>query len=464
MKNFKKQLSFFALGVCAAFQVTAQDKDNPWTIGVGINIVDVAVHGTSDFGGQIKDYLGTEDFNTLPVFSRLSVARYLDKGFTVDVAGAINSLDKIGSGDVEERTYYSLDFGARYDLNNLFGQTGWFDPYVKFGVGGAWVEDDFAAVVVPSLGFNTWLNESVGLNFESSYKNSDVFGDTNSKWGNAQYIGQQHFQHSISLIIRFGAKDTDKDGITDKKDICPQIAGKKELQGCPDIDGDGIADKDDACPELAGSKETNGCPDTDKDGVIDSKDKCPNKAGTFNGCPDTDNDGVADNVDKCPSQLGPKENNGCPWLDTDNDGVTDNVDKCIQQKGPKTNNGCPVVLTEEAKAKLGSYAKTIQFNSGKSEFKAGVAKTLDAVAAVMKEFEGVKFDVEGHSDSAGNDAKNLVLSQKRAQAVVDYLGSHGIDKSRLHAVGYGETQPIASNKTRAGRAENRRVVLKAIEK
>ncbi len=464
----------------------AQDEKNPWAVGLGINTVDVNAFRIKDIGDQFKDYLGASDWNTLPVLSRIYVARYLDKGFSVDFTGSINNITKypvVGptistfTSDLvsftieddsraaeagQEKTYYSLDLGVRYDLNKLIGETGWFDPYVKAAGGAAWVEDDMAGVFTGALGFNTWFNESVGLNFETAYKSSDVFGD--DELGHAQLIGDYHFQHSISLVLRFGKKDADNDGIADKKDDCPEIAGIEAFNGCPDSDGDGVADKDDQCPNLAGTIATKGCPDSDGDGVIDSKDKCPSKAGRFNGCPDSDNDGLADNLDKCPTISGPKANKGCPWPDTDGDGITDNLDKCPKEAGVSSNNGCPAKLSEEAKKKLGKYAKTIQFNSGQDKFKAGVTSTLDAIAKVMKEFSGIKFDVEGHSDSAGNDAKNLALSQRRAQAVVDYLGSHGIDSARLHAVGYGEAKPIATNKTRAGRAINRRVVLTAIEK
>ena len=466
----------------------AQDKDSPWAVGVGINVVDVAGHSYKEFGQQVKDYFGGSDLNILPVLSRVYVARYLDKGFTLDATGSINSIDKIRTGDVDEKTYYGLDLGLRYDLNKLFGETGWFDPYVKASAGAIWIDDDFAATLSPGIGFNTWFNERLGLNFESSYKNSNLFGDNDTKWGYTQYIGHQHFQHSISLVLKFGKKDADGDGVSDSKDLCPDVPGLKELNGCPDSDGDGVADKEDQCPNEAGklngcpdsdgdgvvnkddkcpnkAGKLNGCPDSDGDGVADNLDQCPNKAGKLNGCPDSDGDGVADNVDKCPEVAGPKSNAGCAVSkDSDGDGVLDNLDNCINERGPRSNNGCPVKLTVEAKRKLGRYAKTIQFNSGKSDFKPGVTRTLDEIVNVMREFDGVRFDVEGHSDSSGNDAKNLALSQRRAQAVVDYLASHGIKGWRLHAVGYGEARPIASNKTAAGRALNRRVVLSAIEK
>jgi OOP family OmpA-OmpF porin len=71
-------------------------------------------------------------------------------------------------------------------------------------------------------------------------------------------------------------KDSDGDGVPDKIDACPTLAGSAKLNGCPDKDGDGIEDKDDKCPTVAGSKEFGGCPDSDGDGIEDAKDKCPN--------------------------------------------------------------------------------------------------------------------------------------------------------------------------------------------
>ncbi|GGF65287.1 cell envelope biogenesis protein OmpA [Wenyingzhuangia marina] len=457
-----KLLLFTGLFVLISYSTQAQNEKHPWAIGIGTNFIDVSEAGIGRFGTQVKDYFRIDkDLNNVPLPTRLYVARYLKNGFTADLTGSFNKIDEGASGSVAEGNYYSADLGIRYDINKLWGKSGWFDPYAKFSVGTIWVDKDMGAVLSPALGFNTWFNESVGLNFETSYRSNAAFG--NSELGRVKKIGGYHFQHSISLVYRFGDNDSDGDGVLDKDDLCPQIAGKQELFGCPDTDGDGVADKDDACPDLAGS--LNGCPDSDDDGVIDSEDKCPNLAGDAKdgGCLDSDKDGLSDNKDKCPNTFGPIKNNGCPWPDTDGDGVTDNLDNCINEKGPKTNNGCPVQLTEEAKKTLGTYAKTIQFNSGKAEFKPGVTKTLDIIVGVMKEFDGVRFDVEGHSDSSGDDASNLKLSQERAQAVVDYLTSHGIDNWRLHAVGYGETKPIASNKTATGRALNRRVVLSAIE-
>jgi len=117
------------------------------------------------------------------------------------------------------------------------------------------------------------------------------------------------------------------------------------------------------------------------------------------------------------------------------------------------------VITKEAKAELDAYAKTIYFNSSKTTFKKGVTDKLDAIAAIMKEYKDANFTVEGHTDSQGAAAFNQKLSEKRANAVMNYLVGKGIASNRLSAVGFGEDYPVADNKTKAGRAENRRVEI-----
>ena len=255
------------------------------------------------------------------------------------------------------------------------------------------------------------------------------------------------------------------DGVYDKDDACPEVAGLKDFNGCPDADGDNIKDSDDACPNVAGLAALNGCPDTDGDGIADKDDACPTEAGTkaMNGCPDTDEDGIADAQDKCPTEAGPADNGGCPWGDKDKDGVLDNVDKCPDVAGVAANNGCPEVkpvITEEATAKLNEFARAIYFNSGRTTFRPGVTGKLDLIVGIMSEYSKANFNIEGHTDSQGSNTLNQKLSDRRARAVLDYLVKKGIPSSRLSSVGYGEDYPIASNATRDGRAQNRRVEIK----
>ncbi len=235
-----------------------------------------------------------------------------------------------------------------------------------------------------------------------------------------------------------------------------------------DKDGDGVLDKVDECPEKAGPEENYGCPwpDTDGDTVLDKDDKCPEEAGEVdnNGCPwpDTDGDGLLDKDDNCPDVAGPSGNQGCPWPDTDGDGVLDKDDNCPDVAGTVANNGCPEV-TEEVQKTLNEYAKTILFDSGKSSIKEESNQVLKDIVAILNEYPTAKFTVEGHTDSAGSAKLNQRLSDSRANAVKNYLSENGIDQFRLSAVGYGEDRPIATNKTRAGRAQNRRVEINLVK-
>jgi outer membrane protein OmpA-like peptidoglycan-associated protein len=447
MKQIK--LFIFALIMIGANNLQAQDANNPWVIGFGAN----AIHepGTRKF----EDFVKVKDWNVIPSISRLSVGKYIDGGFTFEAAASVNEITKIGSEDVSSVSFFALDGHFKYDINKIIGQTSFFDPYIFVGGGYTWVDSEGAGTFNGGLGFNLWFNENVGLNFQTAGKH--VFNDF--------YLEKNHLQHSAGLVIKFGGKDTDKDGIYDKDDACPDVFGLAAFNGCPDTDGDGIADKDDACPNTAGLAAFNGCPDTDGDGIADKDDACPTEKGSKanKGCPDTDGDGVVDKDDACPKVAGPAANKGCPWPDTDGDGVLDKDDKCPKEAGPASNNGCPEALSEVAAKQMGEFAKTIMFNSGKATFRDVSYPKLDGIVSIMNEFKAVKFDIEGHTDSTGSNTLNQKLSDDRANAVKNYFVSKGIDANRLSAKGFGEDMPIDSNKTSQGRANNRRVEIKVVK-
>ncbi len=260
------------------------------------------------------------------------------------------------------------------------------------------------------------------------------------------------------MSYNFGAGDADKDGVSDKKDVCPDVPGLKEFQGCPDTDGDGIPDNKDACPEEAGSAELNGCPDSDGDGIADGDDACPNAAGSaaMNGCPDSDGDGVSDKDDKCPNEAGEAANNGCPWADRDNDGVPDKDDQCPDEAGDAANNGCPPVpqalvdLIESEDAKIFFKADSDQINDKGQNL-------VNQLAGLLQRYPNAALIVEGHASSDGSSAYNMTLSEKRAAAVKAAIVAAGVDESRISSKGYGEDKPIGDNATMKGRAANRRV-------
>jgi len=264
----------------------------------------------------------------------------------------------------------------------------------------------------------------------------------------------------LGLQFNLGGKDTDGDGVKDKDDVCPEVAGLEQFDGCPDSDGDGIQDSEDSCPNEAGLAAFNGCPDSDGDGFPDKEDLCPDVAGLeqFNGCPDTDGDGVMDSKDECPNEAGPIENKGCPVVDTDGDGIADEEDKCPTVFGVAENYGCPVV-TEEVKKQITDLARAIYFKTGKDTFTNESSIRLNGVSKILSEYTASKVVVEGHTDSTGSDKINKELSQKRADAVLNFLTSNGFPEDNIKAVGYGSEKPIGDNNTQQGRQENRRVEI-----
>lgn len=199
--------------------------------------------------------------------------------------------------------------------------------------------------------------------------------------------------------------------------------------------------------------------DRDKDGVIDKEDNCPDEAGlkTLGGCPDRDSDGVADKMDACPDKAGPVNQQGCP--DSDGDGITDNIDKCPTVAGVASMKGCPE-MKEETKQLFERALTGIQFETGSAKIKKSSFGILDQVVAVMTENPTYSLGVNGHTDDQGDDAKNLKLSQDRAASVEKYLEDKGVSAARVASSGFGETMPVADNKTPAGRALNRRVEFK----
>ena len=428
MKRIKISLASLAL-IATVSSVQAQDENNKWSIGFGVNTVDIRT--PHDFGLFLKDWGGPSDLNVLPAITKLSVARYIGAGFSAEVDGSLNKIKKGFNGVSQDESFWNANLQAKYALRRLFTtESGWFDPYLKLGGGytsykSEYSEKDGAVKLLAGGGINFWFTDHLGLNVQTGYNHG------------FQKDGTDYFQHSAGIVIKFGAKDTDKDGIPDKDDACPDVAGPKEFNGCPDTDGDGIADKDDACPEVAGLKE-------------------------FNGCPDTDGDGVPDKDDKCPDVAGPAENGGCPWPDTDGDGVLDKDDQCPNEAGPASNNGCPEPNDDDQK-RLNQYAKTILFDTGKATIKFQSAEVLNQIINVLKKFPKSRFRIEGYTDSVGKKQKNITLSQNRADAVKIYLIQGGIDQSRLESIGYGPEKPIASNKTRKGRELNRRVEINLIK-
>jgi outer membrane protein OmpA-like peptidoglycan-associated protein len=262
-----------------------------------------------------------------------------------------------------------------------------------------------------------------------------------------------------------GCPDRDNDGTQDSEDACPEEAGLTQFAGCPDTDADGLPDKNDDCPEQAGDKALNGCPDRDGDGTIDKEDLCPDLPGDLakSGCPDTDSDGLYDNEDQCPDMAGPAENKGCPYSDSDGDGIIDAEDECVLVPGVPQNQGCPEIKEEEQEI-INTAFSNLEFESGKSKIAASSFSSLEELANLLKTKPEWKLQITGHTDNVGSAQNNLKLSKDRAQAVADFLAERGVERTRFSVLGFGQESPIATNATAAGRKQNRRVELEIIFK
>ncbi|MEP6804018.1 MAG: OmpA family protein [Flavobacterium sp.] len=479
MKHLNKLL--VAVMMVMGLSSHAQDSNNPWAISFGVNAVDTRTSsgaGSGFFDQHFSQPFAVKDnWNILPSLSYIGVSRYVGSGFSVGLQGSVNKIDKFVSfaptaaghdsrGNVVSNPgdlmYYGIDATIKYSFQELI-KSKVVDPSLSVGGGYTFFGDSSYGTVNPGAGVTFWFTDAIGLELATRYKWS-VSGDRVDASGTPD--APSHFQHTAGLVFKFGGKDTDGDGIYDKDDACPDVAGLKQFNGCPDTDGDGIVDASDACPDVFGLAALNGCPDTDGDGIADKDDACPDVAGlaALKGCPDTDGDGVADKDDKCPTVAGPKENGGCPFLDADKDGVLDKDDDCPTVAGPASNRGCPEV-TAEALEDLKVQARAVYFNSGKATFKTGDKETLarlDAIKQILINYPNAKFSVEGHTDSDGSDKLNQKLSEDRAAAVMNALIERGVNVDNLQSKGFGESQPVASNKTAAGKAQNRRTEIKHI--
>ena len=456
MKKIKKVLLIMLLTFgYSTFQ--AQDANNSWQFSFGISAVDL----DADTSTQFDEFFAVdENWNVSSGLSMFTLSKYLGDDFSLGLSGSVNSISKFADGYefLNDATYFASDIMLKYSLGEVLDMKK-MEPFVGVGLGNTWMDSSSWMTSNASLGMNYWFSDVWGLTAQVDYK---LNMSDNGRENTVMLDEGGTMRYSVGFSVKFGGTDTDGDGVYDKHDTCPEVPGLEEFNGCPDSDGDGIQDSEDTCPLLAGSLEYEGCPDSDGDGVSDNKDACPNKAGlaSLDGCPDSDKDGIADTRDNCPNVSGPRANGGCPWPDSDGDSVLDKDDDCPSEAGSVANNGCPEIYpSDEALAQLVDYSRTINFAFDSAKFTDGTPPVLDAIVEILMAYPKANFSVEGHCDSKGSLKVNQKISDKRANAVVDYLTKSGIAASRLTAKGFGESTPIDTNNTRAGRANNRRVEI-----
>lgn len=376
-----------------------------------------------------------------------------------------------------------LDFDISSTRLNLLwnfrsGKT--FRPFATVGVG-------FEHARLDPLGTSTdtginaggglrwYMGERFGVRLDARY--------VSLKLGRPYDEQQANYEGTVGILLSLGGgppPDSDNDGVPDRKDKCPgtPVGAKVDVNGCPvDTDGDGVFDGLDKCPDTPKGwpVDASGCPrDTDGDGVVDGKDSCPDtpKGAKVDakGCTlDTDGDGVFDGLDRCPdTPRGVKvDAYGCP-IDSDHDGVFDGPDQCPGTRhGAKVDEkGCEIV--EKAPELFPEGQKTIvlvgvNFANNSADITLNAGTILAKVAERLLEQPDVKIEIGGHTDSNGSSAHNEDLSARRAMSVKAFLEAKGVDASRMTSNGYGETMPVADNKTDEGRAQNRRVEMKKVD-
>ncbi len=312
------------------------------------------------------------------------------------------------------------------------------------------------------LGAKAALDEYLSARLDLRDTLSQKFGESNGTL-------THHPEVLVGLTFSLERKkpDTDGDGFADHRDNCRLVAGSE--QGCPpDKDGDGVADDADQCKEVAGAVPT-GCPDSDGDGLIDGEDGCPNLAAkTKTGCAETvcgdrDGDGFGDSVDKCPDDRG-QAPDGCVNRDHDADGISDADDKCPTEaetkNGFKDKDGCPDEVPADVK-KFSGIIRGIEFAYNSAEIAPASKPLLAEAARVLKQYDELKLEIAGHTDSQGSRELNLDLSKRRAESVKAYLVAQGVDAARLTTRGAGPDEPIADNATETGRQKNRRIEFRS---
>ena len=265
MKNLR--LGITALAVTAATTVSAQTTTNKWLIGVGAHGVNhAAIKSTFKPFSYPGETFTLNNYTITPPLSKLTVARNLNKFFVVDWQTSVGNVDNKRIG-MDKEFFLMTGLGLQFKFNGLWNEESWLDPYVRAGAN--YLRHDYRNqanavdnkgkniganhfAVNGGVGVNFWITKNFGIGVLQEYVGTPTERTTISDF----------WQSSATINFRFGNRDRDKDGVLDKDDLCPDVPGPKENDGCPwpDTDGDGILDKDDACPTVPGLPEYNGCP------------------------------------------------------------------------------------------------------------------------------------------------------------------------------------------------------------
>lgn len=443
---------------------TAISKYAAWTAAVLISFTVLTVQPQELFDDRWYGILGfmysdddDDRFSDTGAFGVIGIGKGIASHVDMELTYAAGQYD----GDVNELDW--KEQSLRFDMLFYFFRRYGFSPY--FVLGSEVVANDTSLsggdavnpAIAAGFGFKSKLHP-YGTALRGDVKYRYLFYDGDIAGGDD--FGET--RATLALVVPFGQPPRRQ------APVAPPV-----VQPPPpdDSDGDGVPDSRDRCPNTPRGVPVNavGCAqDSDNDGVPDYQDQCPNtSAGVAvdsRGCPaDSDGDGVPDSEDLCPNTPPgePVDRNGCSQ-DADGDGVPNAQDRCPNTPpGVEVNvDGCQIIETQ--------VLRDVHFEFDKSRLTASARQTLDGLIPRLRDlldkYPGHLIEIAGHTDSIGTAEYNRGLSDRRAASVLQYLISRGMDPSLFVSHGYGESQPIASNQTDSGRAQNRRTEVRVLGK
>ncbi|MCA9674892.1 MAG: OmpA family protein [Kofleriaceae bacterium] len=465
-------------------------------------VLPLVLHQSSDFDPAMgQDALGSGGVGDLRLGGRYQIAKpgdlaiAADLSFTLPTGGGDNLIGD--SGELitprilvdwrKDRLGFGAALGYQWRQDAAQIANLYVDDEITWSVGGEyWIQPDKLSAglaLFGRLGLMTPAADPMGL----------VSTDLGSEEFPAEALASARYFVTPKVAVDFGAGTAISSGYgAPPFRILLGVTWINRVAEAPlppppvevgDADGDGIKDDVDQCvneaEDMDGFADDDGCPeaDNDADGILDGVDQCPNVAEDMDGfkdddgCPedddDSDGDGVPDATDQCPQQPedmdGFQDEDGCPDLDNDGDGIPDVSDQCPNEaevfNGQNDDDGCPdegrqlATVTGTAV----EISDIVYFDFDKARIKSKSFQVLDAVVGVLNAHPDIRVRVEGHTDDQGTAKHNMELSQRRAEAVRDYLIKKGIDAGRLEAQGFGQTRPLAEGRSKAAREKNRRV-------
>lgn len=408
-------------GMLAPFAATGGRNDfSKWkpTLGYGANIKYQASHV---FGVQLDLLRGSLEANNDKLWvGQPPISPY--KSFKTELywAASLSAVATLGNINWSQlhtsiQPYVSLGGGAvNFKARNVTAA----GTTVDYSA-----EKSLTEFFVP-VGVGIKANLSPNVNLDLGYNMAFVDADNIDGYVKAPYLGDKFSYAHIGLEFALGNKSK------------PQLARHNP----PAQLAKNMKDKDDAmAASLAASEERY----NQRLAEINALRSDLNKMKM-----DSDGDGVSDYFDKCPNTpVGVKVDGAGCALPVPPPPVRDTVTKVYNNT---------YVITEEDRKVVSEAIRNLEFDFGKATIRSRSLPYLTRVAELLVK-KGFSLKLAGHTDNVGSDAANMRLSRDRAESVRNYLLSQNVSGARVEAVGYGESQPVASNKTDAGRQKNRRV-------